>query len=212
MRFEAWRDHSENTLSCEEGNRKGDKERDWQSRVSRGVIGGQRCIDVWHGGRAGDLWRWRVAMLSRRPRFVASQCRWTLTGMWRLLSTIQITDALQGVDEGRALGLPNPGSSLFHVPRLPTMLSRISRQSLSANLKPACYTKGIRPGSNRMSNLLSLTDTSWFHSTVVNTVLLWYHLSHLLLLLLFFNLYQIFQTSFKFRYPSTLLHICCSFH
>lgn len=96
--------------------------------------------------------------------------RWTLTGMWRLLSTIQITDALQGIDEGRALGLPNPGSSLFHVPQLPTMLSGISRQSLSANLKPMCYTKGIRPGSNRMSNLLSLTDTSWSHSTVENAV------------------------------------------
>ncbi|KAJ4930901.1 hypothetical protein JOQ06_025204, partial [Pogonophryne albipinna] len=60
-------------------------------------------------------------------------------------STIQITDALQGTDEGRALGLPNPGSSVFHVLRLPTMLSRISRRSLSANLKPARYTKRIRP-------------------------------------------------------------------
>lgn len=45
--------------------------------------------------------------------------QWTLTGMCRPQSTIQITDALQGADEGRALGLPNPGSSVFHVLRLP---------------------------------------------------------------------------------------------
>lgn len=57
-----------------------------------------------------------------------------------------ITDALRGADEGRALGLPNPGSSVFHVLLLPTMLSRISRWSLSVNLKPVCYAKGIRPG------------------------------------------------------------------
>jgi len=72
--------------------------------------------------------------------------QWTLTGMRRPLSTGQITDGLHGVDEGRALGLPNPGSSVFHVLRLPTMLSRISRRGLSANLKPARPTKGIRPG------------------------------------------------------------------
>lgn len=100
-----------------------------------------------------------VTACQTSSRCVCSQ--WTLTGMCRPLSTIQITDALQGTDEGRALGLPNPGSSVFHVPQLPTMLSRISRRSLSTNLKPARYTKGIRPGGNRMSNLLLLTDTSW---------------------------------------------------
>lgn len=79
---------------------------------------------------------------------ILSRCvrKWTLTGMCRPLSTIHITDALQGADEGRALGLPNPGSSVFHVLLLPTMLSRISRWSLSVNLKPVCYTKRIRPG------------------------------------------------------------------
>lgn len=29
-----------------------------------------RCIDERHGGRAGDLWRWRVAMSVSRPRDV----------------------------------------------------------------------------------------------------------------------------------------------
>lgn len=85
-----------------------------------------------------------VTACKTSSRCVFSQ--WTLTGMCRPLSTIQITDAIQGADEGRALGLPNPGSSVFHVLRLPTMLSRISRWSLSANLKPARYTKRIRPG------------------------------------------------------------------
>lgn len=59
--------------------------------------------------------------------------KWTLTDMRRPLSTLQITATLQGTAEGRALGLPNPGSSLFHVLQLPTMLSWISRRSLSLN-------------------------------------------------------------------------------
>lgn len=52
------------------------------------------------------------------------------------VDTSRITGALQGRDEGRASGRPNPGSSMFHVLQLPTMLRKISRQSLSANLKP----------------------------------------------------------------------------
>lgn len=72
--------------------------------------------------------------------------KWTLKDMCRPLSTFQITATLQGTDEGRALGLPNPGSSLFHVLQLPTMLSWISRWRLSANLKPVCNTKRIKPG------------------------------------------------------------------
>lgn len=43
-------------------------------------------------------------------------------------------------------GLLNPGSSVFHVLLLPTMLSRISRRSLGVNLKAVCRAKGIRPG------------------------------------------------------------------
>lgn len=48
--------------------------------------------------------------------------KWTLTDMRHPLSTFQITATLQDSDEGRALGLPNPSSSLFHVLQLPTML------------------------------------------------------------------------------------------
>lgn len=47
---------------------------------------------------------------------------------------------------GGTPGLPNPGSSVFHVLLLPTMLSRISRRSLGVNLKAVRRAKGIRPG------------------------------------------------------------------
>ena len=121
-----------------------------------------RWTTLW---KHGDLCRWHVAMYLHTSWVVI----WTLTGMCRPLSTIQITDTLQGSVEGRALGLTNPSSSVFHVLRLSTMLSRISRPSLYTNLKTACYTKGMRPGRNTMSNLFARTNTYWSYSTVVNT-------------------------------------------
>lgn len=68
VRFEAWWDHSKNTVMWR-GNRRGDKDGDWKWRA--GELGGQRCVDEQHCGRVGDLWRWRVATSPRaRPRVV----------------------------------------------------------------------------------------------------------------------------------------------
>lgn len=94
-------------------------------------------------GAEGDLPRWRASASLRVLVLVQVDTHRHVSPTER---HPHITDALQGADEGRALGLPNPGSSVFHVLLLPTMLSRISRWSLSVNLKPVCYAKGIRPG------------------------------------------------------------------
>lgn len=130
-----------NTESCGEGKkRRAEKDADRETRM----CGGQRCVDKRRrGGRGGFA---EVACVRVAP------CESPLAQVDtdRHVSPTErhphITDALQGADEGRALGLPNPGSSVFHVLLLPTMLSRISRRSLSVNLKPVCYAKGIRPG------------------------------------------------------------------
>lgn len=123
-----------------------EKQEAWRERPGLewdGDGGNRGCICI-----SCTVGEWWICGGGVRPWHYVLQLvyKWTLKDMCRPLSTFQITATLQRTDEGRALGLPNPGSSLFHVLQLPTMLSWISRWRLSGNLKPVCNTKRIKPG------------------------------------------------------------------